>query len=124
MKETIKINITDVTGSNICVSTEDGAAVNEKLNIAWDQDKRIELDFQGVDLLISAFLNSAIGRLVKEHSIEEIKSRICFRGLSKDDEQLIERVLVNAKAYYADPDKFKRALDEEESEEDEDENEK
>ena len=64
-----------------------------------------------MDLVIAAFLNTAIGRFAEEMSLEEIRSRISITGLAEDDVELVNRVLENAVRYYADPDQFRKALE-------------
>ena len=114
MKPPIRIKITDVTGSNLCVSSEDGGAVFEKLNTALETDRPVELDFSGIEMVISAFLNAAIGRLVEHRSIPEINERIAFTNIGEEDRELINRVLENAVLYYIAPDRFRQALEMEE----------
>ena len=85
MSNQIKIKIADVIGSNLGVSSEDGGAVYEKLKIALEADRAVELDFAGIDMLISAFLNAAIGKLVQSRNISEIKERIHFANIGAED---------------------------------------
>jgi len=111
MTQAIRIKVTEVVGSDICVSSEDGSKVFEKLSVALETDRPVELDFSGVQIVISAFLNAAIGRLVEKSSREMIYTRIKFTHLAHEDKELIERVLENAEIFYADPDKYRRALE-------------
>jgi len=110
----IRMKVTDIAGSNLCVSSEDGSAVFEKLLAALNTDRSIELDFSGIELVISAFLNAAIGRLVEHLTIPQIEGRITFTHLSEDDRELIDRVLDNAVLYYEEPDRFRKSLEMEE----------
>lgn len=116
MNAPIKIKVADIIGSNLGVSSEDGGAVFEKLEIALKANRPIELDFSGIDLVISAFLNAAIGRLVQILEVAEIRNRIGFTNISNDDLELIDRVLENAERYYEDPDRFRKALESDDEE--------
>lgn len=111
MTQPIRIKVTEVVGSDICVSSEDGAKVFEKLSLALETDRLIELDFSGVQIVISAFLNAAIGRLVENTSKESILQRIKLTNLAEEDRELIDRVLDNAVKFYSDPDQYRRALE-------------
>lgn len=111
MKSPIRIKVTDIVGSNLCVSSEDGGAVCKKLEAALQTDRPIELDFAWIDMMISAFLNAAIGRLAEHRSPSEIHERITFINISDEDRELIERVLENAVLFYAEPDRFRKALE-------------
>ena len=111
MKTPIRIKLTDTVGSNLCVSSEDGGAVFEKLQAALHTDRPIELDFSGIDMVISAFLNAAVGRLAEHRSIKQIHERITFKNLGDDDRELVDRVLENAVCFYEAPDRFREALE-------------
>jgi hypothetical protein len=111
MSQPIRIKVIEVIGSDICVSSEDGAKIFEKLNVAIETDRPVELDFSGVQIVISAFLNAAIGRLVEKNSKESIRGKVTFTNIAHEDEELIDRVLENAESFYADPDKYRRALE-------------
>lgn len=111
MNASIKIKISDIIGSNLGVSSEDGGAVFEKLEIALKAERPVELDFSGIEMVISAFLNAAIGRLLQKRKISEIRSQISFTNISQDDLELIDRVLENAERYYEDPDRFRKSLE-------------
>lgn len=117
MKTPIRIKLTDTVGSNLCVSSEDGGAVFEKLDAALKTDRPIELDFSGIDMVISAFLNAAVGRLAEHLSIAQIHERIAFTNLGEEDRELMDRVLENAVRYYEAPDRFRKALEIEEDDE-------
>ena len=52
----------------------------------------------------SAFLDSAIGQLYKgQFSEKELKEKVTFSDLSKEDSFLLERVILRAKYYCGDP---------------------
>ena len=112
MNPPLRIKVIDILGSPFAVAADDGAAVYNKISAAFTVAERpVELDFTGMDLVISAFLNTAIGRFAAEMSLEEIRSRISITGLAEDDVELVNRVLENAVRYYADPDQFRKALE-------------
>ncbi len=111
MKTPIRIKVTDIVESNLCVSSEDGGAVFEKMESALTTNRPIELDFSGVGMVISAFLNGAVGRLVEHRSIPEIHERISFTNLGEEDRELMDRVLENAVRYYEEPDRSRKSLE-------------
>lgn len=117
MSAPVKIKVVDVIGSNLGVSSEDGGAVFEKIQIALNARQSVELDFTGIDMLISAFLNAAVGKLVEKLSVEEIHQRVKFTGMADGDPELLEKVLENAHRYYEDPDRFRKLLEMEVSDE-------
>ncbi len=111
MNTPIRIKITDIVGSSFCVSSDDGGSVFAKLNEVLNKERDIELDFIGIDMVISAFFNAAIGRLVEKYTVEQIRNRIQFTNLSEEDQELLERVLENAVRYYDNPGRFREALE-------------
>lgn len=117
MSTPIKIKVADVIGSNLGVSSEVGEAVFEKIQIALKARQSVDLDFTGIDMLISAFLNASVGKLVENLSIEEIHKRITFSGMEEGDRELLDKVLENAVRYYADPDRFRKLLEVEDADE-------
>lgn len=117
MNSPVKIKVADVIGSNLGVSSEDGGAVFKKIQIALEARQAVDLDFTGIDMLISAFLNAAVGKLVENLSIEEIHQRVEFSGMEDGDRELLEKVLENAFRYYEDPDRFRKLLEMEEADE-------
>ena len=117
MNAPVKIRVFEVVGANIGVSSEDGGAVFEKLQVALKAGQYVDLDFTGIDMLISAFLNAAVGKLVEHLSIEEIHKQISFSGMEEGDRELLDKVLENAVRYYADPDRFRKLLEMEDADE-------
>jgi len=113
----VRIKVTEVIGSNLCVSAEDGEALYGKLESALGTGRPVELDFSGVDLVISAFLNAAVGRLVEQRTPDEIHQLIDFTHLVDDDRELIDRVLENAVRYFENPSRFREALEMEDDDE-------
>lgn len=105
MADTI-IKVTEAIGGDVAVSSEDGEKLYELANAALDKGDAVVLDFEGVEALITAFLNASVGQLYKRDDRDSLDERIKFRGLDEDDEEIIERVVEAAKRYYADPERF------------------
>ena len=57
----ININVYNTVGNSLCVDTEDGQKVYELIKKAIELDRKITLSFENIDLITSAFLNTAIG---------------------------------------------------------------
>jgi len=113
-----RIKVIDEIGSPYGISADDGTVVHKCIREAIEgTELPVELDFSGMELVIAAFLNTAIGRLAGEMSLDEIRSRISFTGLAVDDRELVDRVLENAMLFYADPEQFKKSLEFDEDDE-------
>ncbi|MBN1931445.1 MAG: STAS-like domain-containing protein [Desulfobacterales bacterium] len=118
MSNRILIKVADIIGSPLCISAEDGQKVFDKIEPLLKSGKQVTISFERVSMLISLFLNVAIGQLYGSFSEEEVRSLVQVEGLSGDDLDLLKRVVDNAKKYYTNPKGYDTAW-EAEGEEDE-----
>lgn len=120
MDDRITIKVADLIGSPLCISAEDGQKIFEKVESLLKDGKRVNISFDRVTMLVSLFLNVAIGQLYGSFGEQEIRSLVQVEGLSGDDMELLKRVVDNAKRYYANPKGYDAAWhDEEDEDEDE-----
>lgn len=101
MSDRISVRVADIIGSPVCISAEDGQKVFEKIVPLLKEGKKITLSFERVDILISLFLNVAIGQLYDTFSEEDIRALVKVAGLDDDDIEMLRRVVENAKRYYS-----------------------
>ena len=59
----IVISVFNLVGSGFCVEAKDGEAVFQAISKALQQEQVVEISFKNVEMLTSAFLNTAIGEL-------------------------------------------------------------
>lgn len=114
MSDRITIKVADLIGSPLCISAEDGQKVFEKVESLLKTGKQVTISFDRVTMLISLFLNVAIGQLYGSFSEGEVRSMVQVEGLSGDDMELLKRVVDNAKKYYANPKGYDAAWHDEE----------
>lgn len=105
-------------GRPLCVASDDGQKVYDRLNTALEADRKVVLSFHNVTTLTSAFLNASIGQLYGTFSEEKIRDLLTVENMEQDDLALLKRVVDNAKLYFKDPERYDQAV--EEAEEDED----
>ena len=110
MSEDIRISIFGVVGNPLCVASNDGQKVYDRLAAALQADRPITLSFHNVTTLTSAFLNAAIGQLYGPFSEEQIRSRLKVENIEPDDRALLKRVVDNAKLYFKDPQRFDQVV--------------
>ena len=108
MPEDIGISIFEVVGSPLCVASNDGQKVYDRLAAALEANRSTVLSFHNVTTLTSAFLNTAIGQLYGSFSEEKIRSRLKVKDIDPDDRALLKRVVDNAKLYFEDPQRFEQ----------------
>lgn len=100
----MKIDIVALVGP-LCITDEDGELVHGKIEdrLRQPSGEPIELEFHGVRVLASPFLNAAIGSLVRDYAAEELNRRLRFLNLSADNISLVRRVIANAREYFNNP---------------------
>lgn len=101
MSDQIKIKVADLIDSELCISSEDGQKVFKKVEQHVKSGKQVIISFENVNMLISLFLNIAIGQLYDSFSEETIRKQLKVEGLSSDDMELLKLVVDNAKKYYS-----------------------
>jgi hypothetical protein len=110
--ENITINIVNTIGDVYGVEADDGQKVFELIVKALNDGKKVNLSFQNIEMLTTAFLNSAVGQLYKDHTEEFIKENVKVSDISDSGKVALKRVVDTAKLYYKDPEALKRSIDE------------
>lgn len=106
MKKNITLFLFEIVGSPLCVASDDGQKVFDRIVIALREKRIVTLSFLNVTSLTSAFLNAAIGQLYGSFSEEEVRSQLRVRDMQPDDRLLLKRVVETAKQYFQDPQRF------------------
>lgn len=112
MADKIKKSVYQIVGSDICVEADDGKKVYDVICEFIKQKQPFVLSFLNVNMLTSAFLNTAIGLLYKDFSEEEIKKYLSVADIDSTDAVLLKRVVDTAKIFYSDPDRIRNSLKE------------
>lgn len=101
--EDIQISMFEVVGGPLCVASNDGQKVYERLAAALKADRHVTLSFRKVTTLTAAFLNAAVGQLYGTFSEEKIRSLLKVKDVESVDLALLKRVVDNAKLYFKSP---------------------
>lgn len=110
---TIIINIVNTIGDVYGVEAEDGQKIFNLIHKAFLEDKKVLLSFQNIEMLTTAFLNTAVGQLYKDFTEEYIKENLkVSNDISDSGKVALKRVVNTAKMYYKDPEALKRSIDE------------
>jgi hypothetical protein len=100
-----KIKVIDIIHKKIGVSTDDAQMVHDIVFDELNHGHKVELSFEGIELLISHFLNVSVGGLYRETKFNIVDNDLTFTGLSDDDLELLEkRVIPTAKKHFANSD--------------------
>lgn len=109
MGEPAVIKVSDIVEGNLCVSTDDGQRVHDAIAEQLRAGRAAIVSFAGIETLISAFLNAAIGQLYDEFSEEDIRKFLSVTDMSQEDLGLLKRVVDNAKVYFQNREKLDSA---------------
>ncbi|MBP9742521.1 MAG: STAS-like domain-containing protein [Burkholderiales bacterium] len=110
--EQIKINIYNAIGSSFAMEASDGQLIYDKITKLFDEQKSIMLDFQNIEMITSAFLNTAIGQLYGKYDAVFIKRNLSVENMLPEDMVLLKRVVDTAKLFYSDPERLQNSIDE------------
>lgn len=112
MSQTITLSVFEIVGSPLCVASDDGQKVYERIAAALKEGRSVVVSFLNVTSLTSAFLNAAIGQLYNSFKEDQIRAKLKVQDMQPDDLALLKRVVDTAKAYFKDPKRFKEATKE------------
>lgn len=100
---TTKTSIFNIVGNSLCIEATDGERVFQLVSKAMRENRAVELSFLNVEMLTSAFLNTAIGQLYRDFSEETILKLCQIVDMQPSDTALLQRVIATAKQFYANP---------------------
>lgn len=111
MKNTT-ISIVNIIGDVYGVEADDGQKVFTLIKKAFDRNQKVILSFLNIEMLTTAFLNTAVGQLYKDHSEEDVKANLQVSNISDSGKISLKRVVDTAKLYYKDPEALQRSINE------------
>lgn len=97
--EKCTIKVYDLT-TDMAVEYGNGDALCNLIKSKLHQHKKVVVDFSGVNIVLSAFLNAAIGNLFHEISKEEFDNYIQIVGMPPFSENILNRVIDGAVKKY------------------------
>jgi hypothetical protein len=110
--DNVIIDVFNIVGNSFCVEATDGQKVFEMIAKTFKEKKNVKLSFQNVEMLTSAFLNTAVGQLYRDFPEEEIKMGISVEGMAPEDMALLKRVTDTAKLFYKNPARMEKSINE------------
>lgn len=110
MGQSVNISVFEIVGSPLCVASDDGQRVYDRIAAVLKEGRSATVFFQNVTGLTSAFLNAAVGQLYGSFTEQQIRSILRVEDMEPDDLALLKRVVDTAKEYFRDPKRFDRAV--------------
>jgi len=91
------IIVKDITKSHRAISTTDGQKIYELILAAFQKDDNVVLDFNKIELTITAFLNSSIGKLYASYHSEFLSEKLDIKNIKQEEVALLLLVIEKAK---------------------------
>lgn len=113
MNEPITIRVADLVGGPRAVDAADGEKVFQKILPVLQSGRRVRLSFDGIAMVITAFLNASIGKLYGVLPEEQVDQMLEVRDLLSPFQPSLEKSIEWSKAYYRDPEAMRRTIMEE-----------
>ena len=79
----MKIRMSEQVG-NQCASIDDGQKVYSLLAPEFRKGNPVELNFEGVESILTPFLHNSIGRLLSEYEKETVMERLVLCNISPE----------------------------------------
>ncbi|MDY4251678.1 STAS-like domain-containing protein [Clostridium sp.] len=95
------LKIIDVINSEFAVSPEDGDIIFDLIKEKIDKEEKIIIDFSNIDIMTTAFLNNAVGKLYNIYDKEKLNKYISMKNISKSDLNLVKKVIERAKIKFS-----------------------
>lgn len=102
--------IPEMIGEN-CMTQQSGQQIYEMIYPRLQAGQPVELDFAGAKRFLSVFFNFAIGQLLRDFDVKTLDRLLSVSNLSPVGQQTYDRVLENAKQYYALDEKGQENID-------------
>lgn len=104
----VKIRILDIVGSPNLVDTEDGQRVYSAIAKHVEHDEAVEISFLGVEQIITAFANAAIGQLYNEFSEQKVSKLVTLTDMDEIARDTLVRTISRAKTFFRDRQRIRR----------------
>ena len=95
------IQIFSLINSSMAISPEDGEKLYQEMITNLDTGNTIEIDFQKIDIIVSSFLNSSIGRLYGTQYKDALDNgQIKIINMTEQDKATLSLVIKRAKEFF------------------------
>ncbi|WP_424655914.1 STAS-like domain-containing protein [Capnocytophaga granulosa] len=106
----IHLLLKDILQHDKAITYEDGEKVYVLISQALTKEKKVILDFQGITIVIPAFLHASIGELYKDFDGDFLNNHLILKNIEGTNKVLLDMVIKYTKQYIADPETFERAI--------------
>ena len=97
----MKIDVSNIIDKELATFVDDGILLHKEIKKYLDKNEKVIVDFSNIKMVISSFLNAAIGKLYGDFQYNFIENNLEIIGLDEDDEELLNDVVIpNAKSFF------------------------
>lgn len=96
------IRVYDEISGDSAINPEKGNSIFLKIDDALSKGLYVILDFQNVNFIITAFLNTAIGQLYSKYKSPQLKKSFSIINVKEEDMPRFNSVIANAKVFFED----------------------
>jgi hypothetical protein len=109
---TTLLQIKELVGEN-AITLEDGQKVYDLIYPELKNGQKVKLNFEGVRIFASPFMNAAIGQLLRDISAAALNELLIVDrdSITPVGLTVMRRVIENAKEYYAMPEERRQKVD-------------
>ncbi len=94
------VSVSSVLDSPSALTQEQGEKIYQLVSDSISSKQKIVLDFDGIESMISPFLNNAIGKLYGSYPSETIKEYLSLTNFPTVKQSTLTIVIENAKKFY------------------------
>ena len=109
--ESYRVDVFNIVSGEYCIEADEGQKVFEYITKALNENHKVIISFKNITRITTAFLNSAVGQLLRDYKEEEIRAKISYEDTTAVDRMKIKRVNQTAKLYYENPDRMKNTIE-------------
>ena len=107
MENVVKhLKVSEIIKSDTAVSASDGDLVFIEIDKLISKNNTVDLDFSDIQMLITAFLNAAIGQLYSKYEGDQLNKLLKLSNVADEDKILFKKVVERAKEYFANKKNF------------------
>lgn len=109
--DNIIVKVNDYVSCNKGVTPDEGQPIYDRLMGIFNDGNRAVLDFSGVEIATTAFLNVFIGNLYRTYTSDDLKGMLELENVSSSTAFRIKKVTDNAKSFYRDEEKYNESVE-------------
>ena len=106
-----RINIFEIIGGNAAVTSDDGDTIFKRIDKAFKNKIPVIIDFQNIEIIVSTFLNAAVGQIYGYYTSEFIRDHLKVENMENDDLGILKKVVERAKEYFKNKQGFESTID-------------